>query len=423
MLTLNYTYRIYPDLNQQALLDEWLETCRLSYNYALRELKDWIASRKCPIDRCSLESEYIMSVDYPFPGYHQQQNNLPKAKKLFPRLASVPSQVLQTNIRRLHDAWDFFQKRGYGFPRWKKYGQMKSILFPQFKIIPITGWQVSLPKLGKVQINLHRPIPFGFTVKQIRIVKKAMGWFAVVSISSDIDLPRALPHGHFIGVDVGLLNYLATSDGFVEPGRKFLKSEQRRLKVLQRRLSKKTKRSANYEKARKKVEKQHNHISFKRKDYQFKLGHKLCDMADSIFVEDIDFRIMAKGFLGKYSVDAAFGQFRNILKYVGYRRGKFVAEVDHRGSSQTCPNCRIEVRKELGGRMHSCPECLYECDRDIASAQELCNRGIETYRGTLEKQEIDSQIVVLSGAMSLDKWRRGVMPTSDGRKPTVYSKS
>lgn len=56
-----------------------------------------------------------MSADYPFPGYHQQQNNLPKAKKLFPSLAAVPSQVLQTNIRRLHDAWDCLQKGGLGF--------------------------------------------------------------------------------------------------------------------------------------------------------------------------------------------------------------------------------------------------------------------------------------------------------------------
>ncbi|WP_237396104.1 transposase [Okeania sp. KiyG1] len=53
--------------------------------------------------------------------------------------------------------------------------------------------------------------------------------------------------------------------------------------MLQRRLSKKKKRSANYEKARIKVEKQHNHIGFKRKDYQFKLAHKLCDMAGTIF--------------------------------------------------------------------------------------------------------------------------------------------
>ena len=80
-MILNYAYRIYPDSKQIDLLNEWLETCRVSYNYALRELKDWIASRKCPIDRCSIESEYIMAADYPFPSYHQQQNNLPKAKK------------------------------------------------------------------------------------------------------------------------------------------------------------------------------------------------------------------------------------------------------------------------------------------------------------------------------------------------------
>jgi putative transposase len=420
MLTLNYTYRIYPDSEQQALLNEWLETCRLCYNYALRELKDWIASRKCPIDRCSLESEYIMAASYPFPGYHQQQNNLPKAKKLFPRLAAVPSQVLQTNIRRLHDAWDFFQKRGYGFPRFKKYGQMKSMLFPQFKTNPITGWQISLAKLGKVQINLHRPIPDGFMIKQVRIVKKAIGWFAIVSISSDIEIPQPLPHGHLLGVDLGLLNYLATSDGFVEKTRKFFKTEYRRLKVLQHRLAKKTKRSKNYEKARIRVEKQHNHIALIRKDYQFKLAHKLCDMADSIFVEDIDFRIMAKGFLGKHTIDAAFGQFRSILKYVGWMRGKFVAEVDHKGSSQVCPNCRIEVRKQLGDRIHFCPECLYEIDRDIASAQELCNRGQQTYPGTLEKQEIGSQ-VVLSGNFVLDKWRfRGAMPNSNVGNPALY---
>ena len=168
--------------------------------------------------------------------------------------------------------------------------------------------------------------------------------------------------------DVGLLSYCATSDGFVEPGRKFFKTLYSRLKVLQHRFSKKQKRSANYDKARKKVEAMHNHIAFKRKDYQFNLAHKLCDMADTVFLEDIDFRIMAKGFLGKHTVDASFGQFRQILKYVGKKRNVFVAEVDHRGTSQTCPNCRIEVRKELGDRIHSCSECRYEVNRDIASA-------------------------------------------------------
>ncbi|NQZ62901.1 transposase, partial [Crocosphaera sp.] len=405
------------DSKQEAMLDEWLEICRRSYNYALRELKDWIASRKCPIDRCSLESEYIMAASYPFPGYHQQQNQLPKAKKVFLELAKVPSQVLQTNIRRLHDAWDFFRNRGFGFPRFKKYGQMKSLLFPQFKNPPLQlpsqeglgvgGWQIKLPKLGKVQINLHRPIPDGFVIKQIRVVKKAMGWFAVIIIQSDINLPEVnAPFGHPLGLDVGLSSYLATSDNYVEKGRKFFKSEQRKLKLLQRRLSRKQKRSKNYEKARKRVEQQHNHIAFKRKDYQFKLAHKVCDMGDSIFMEDIDFRTMAKGFLGKHTLDASFGQFRDILKYVCLIRGKYFGLVDHRGTSQTCPNCRTEVRKTLADRTHYCPECGYRCDRDVASAQEICNRGIETTTLGLRGKETVCQVEV-SGVMSLDNWRRG----------------
>ena len=154
------------------------------------------------------------------------------------------------------------------------------------------------------------------------------------------------------------------------------------------------KRGKNYEKARIKVAKQHNHIDFKRKDYQFKLAHELCDKANTIFVEDCDYRIMAKGMLGKHTLDASFGQFRMILEYVGKKRDVFVGRVDHRGTSQTCPNCRTEVRKGIGDRYHTCTECGYQEDRDIASAQEICNRGQETYPGTLEKQEIASQVVL-----------------------------
>ncbi len=109
MLTLNYTYRIYSDPTEQQVTIGWLETCRQIYNHALRELKDWIASCKCPIDRCSLEKEYIIWSDGSFPRYQRQQNDLPKAKKEKPALSEVHSQVLQTRICRLHHTWDAFQ--------------------------------------------------------------------------------------------------------------------------------------------------------------------------------------------------------------------------------------------------------------------------------------------------------------------------
>ena len=67
---------------------------------------------------------------------------------------------------------------------------------------------------------------------------------------------------------------------------------------------------------------------------------------------------------------------------------------------------------------HECHECGYVVDRDIASAQEICNRGEETYRGIPEKQEMGSQ-VLLSGNLVLDKWRNLSKDSRGGQDPLV----
>jgi putative transposase len=377
MLTLNYRYRIYPDITQEKQLIEWMEICRTAYNYALREIKDWCDGRKCLIDRCSLEKEYILPADAKFPGEVQQLNSLPKAKKEFPRLSEVPSQVLQQAIKQLHRGWEYFQGRGFGFPRFKKHGQFKSLLFPQFKESPATNLHIKLPKIGAIPINLHRPIPSGFVVKQVRVMRKADKWYACINIQYDISVPDPAPYGHPIGVDIGLEKFLATSDGTLVKRPKFFKSLLIKLKLLQRRLSKKQKRSKNYEKARLKVARLHHKIDNTRKDFHFKQAHALCDAGDMVFMEDLDYRISAKGMLGKHMLDAGFGQFRNLVKYVCWKRGKFFGEVDARGTSQTCPECGIEVKKDLSIRQHQCLHCGYTTDRDVASGQVIRNRGIE----------------------------------------------
>ncbi|NJM27627.1 MAG: transposase [Pseudanabaena sp. RU_4_16] len=376
MITMNYRYRIYPDTTQQEILSEWMETCRMAYNYALREIKDWCNSRKCLVDRCSLTQEYIIPADAPFPSEVNQLNALPKAKKVFSRLGEVPSQVLQQIIKQLHKAWENFQKRGFGFPRFKKYGQIKSLLFPQFKESPVTGNSILLPKIGLILINLHRPITEGFAVKQVRILKKADIWYASINIQCNVNVPDAMPHGHPIGVDLGLERFLATSDGALVKPPKFFKQMQSKLKLLQRRLSRKQKRSKNYEKQRIKVARMHHRIDNTRKDFHFKQAHALCESADMIFMEDLDFTIMAKGFLGKHMLDGGFGQFRSITKYVCWKLGKFFGEVNSRGTSQECPECGVTVKKALTVRVHHCPECRYTTDRDVASGQVIKNRGI-----------------------------------------------
>jgi len=376
MLTLNHRYRIYPDAAQEQTLIEWIDICRSAYNYALREIKDWCDSRKCLLDRCSLEKEYILPADLKFPKEINQLNNLPKAKKEFPRLSEVHSQVLQQAIKQLHRGWEYFQERGFGFPRFKKYGQFKSLLFPQFKENPVTDLHIKLPKIGAIPINLHRPITKGFVVKQVRILRKADRWYAIINIQCNVSVPDPMPHGYPIGVDIGLEKFLATSEGILVKPPKFFRTMQGKLKLLQRRLSRKKKRSKNYERSRLKVARLHHTIDNTRKDFHFKQAHSLCDAGDMVFMEDLDYRTMAKGMFGKHMLDAGFGQFRTIVKYVCWNRGKFFGEVNAWETSQECPECGVEVRKNLSVRVHHCQSCGYTTDRDVASSQVIRNRGL-----------------------------------------------
>ncbi len=402
---MNYAYRIYPDLHQSAMMLEWLETSRQVYNRALRELKDWINSRKCLADRCSIEREYIIPADVPFPSYHRQQNDLPKLKESWTALKNVHSQVLQTTIRRLHDTWEVCQSRGFGLPRFKKFGQFKSFVFPQFKDNPINGFEIKLPKLGSIPVSLSRPIPEGFTVKQVRVLSKARGtqWYVVVTIQSDVTVPDAPLHGRVIGIDLGLERFVTVSDGSFIERPKFFKSGHRKLKLLQRRAARKQKRSANWEKAQVKVARQYHHIANKRKDFHFKTAHQLCDQAETIFAEDLNTVGLIRGMLRKECVDAAFGQFLLIQEWVAQKRGAFFMRVNPNGTSQTCPQCGTTVHKSLGEREHHCPECGYRTHRDHAAAQVVeirgldlvlvDNRGTETVcAGVLAGSEMTSQV-------------------------------
>ncbi len=72
MITLSYEYKLIPTNKQANTFDDWLEICRKVYNYALAERKDYVNSRKCRIDACSIHSEYIMAADAQRPNYYSQ---------------------------------------------------------------------------------------------------------------------------------------------------------------------------------------------------------------------------------------------------------------------------------------------------------------------------------------------------------------
>ena len=384
MLNLTYSYRIYPSLDQEAQMLDWLEQCRRVYNYALAERKDWISSRKCPVNACSLKQEYIISADTPYPDYYKQQNALTKAKEGIPELKAVHSQVLQDALKRLDKSFKFMQERGFGFPRFKKFGQYRSFVFPQFKSNPVNGFEIKLPKIGAITINLHRSIPDGFEVKQVRVVFKPSGWYAQLILQADISVPDVMPHGEPIGIDLGLEKFLAVSTGELVERPRFFVDLQSKLRWLQRKLRNKKKGSTNYRKIQAKIRKLHEHIHGRRREFHFLTAHKLCEGAGIIFAEDLNLKMTSRGMLAKHCLDAAWGSFLEILKWVCWKRGVYFAKVDPNGTSQTCPQCGTHTgKKELSERGHHCSECGYTTDRDVAAAQVVMQRGLVTVGQTV----------------------------------------
>ncbi len=380
MLNLTYEFKAIPTNEQVQTIEHTLTVCRKVWNFALRERKDWTNSRKCQINACSIVGEYIIPADAPYPNYYEQANSLTRAKAEFPELKTVNAQVLQQVIRKLETAFVDMKRKGMGFPRFKNRYRMRSFVYPQLgKGQLLNGNQIKLPQLGWLKYVKSREIPDGFAVKQARIIRKASGYFVQFSLECDVSVPGVMPHGHPVGIDLGLDKFVATSEGLVIDRPRFLSSLHRKLKLLQRRLKHKQKGSSNRHKLNRKIARLHQRISDTRKDWHFKLAHKLCDGAGMIFVEDIDFRVWAKGMFGKHTLDAGFGQFISILQWVCWKRGVYFVKVDKDYTSQVCPQCDAHTgKKELSVRIHACPECGYTAHRDVAAAQIVRNRGIFT---------------------------------------------
>jgi putative transposase len=119
VLTLTYEYKARPTDEQIQLIEHTLDVCRKVWNFALRERKDWINSRKSPINACSIMSEYIISADKSYPNYNAQAKSLTLAKAQFPELKTVNAQVLQQVLRKLETAFIDMKRKGMGFPRFK----------------------------------------------------------------------------------------------------------------------------------------------------------------------------------------------------------------------------------------------------------------------------------------------------------------
>ena len=385
VFNLVYEFKLKPTSAQVAQFEDWLELNRRVYNYALAERKDWFKSRSCQINACSILSEYIIPADAKRPTFASQCQALTVHRQTNSNLQTVQSQVLQQTLRRLEKAFVSMWEQNHGFPRFKKTGQMRSFVFPQLGKNPLQSGRIKLPMIGWVRFRQSRLIPDEAKSKQACVVRRASGWYVMLTLQWNVDVPQVMPHDDAIGIDVGIKHFVAVSNGRLFPNPRLFKKLERKLKLLQQRVSKKLSGSNNRKKAQYKVSRLHEKIKNVRKQYHWELAHNLCDWAGMVFAEELNLKALAKGMLAKHCLDAGWGQFLQILEQCCLKRGVYFQKVDSKETSQICPNCLTETgKKTLAERKHYCNHCGYTTDRDVAAAQIVLVRGLAAVGHTVK---------------------------------------
>ncbi|NET11752.1 MAG: IS200/IS605 family element transposase accessory protein TnpB [Okeania sp. SIO1H6] len=377
-----YQYKLRPNKEQIATIELWLELLRRQYNYRLGEKFSWWSENRCPVNACPLVMPIPQLRDNP--NYYSQKRDLVNTKDKFPEYKLIHSQVLQDCIKRVKlafDRWFKADKNGtrLGKPRFKGKGRYRSFTYPQIKLDCIEENQINLPKIGKVKLIQHRPIPEGFQIKTVTISRKADGYYVTLSLENK-SVPALTTKveptlKNILGIDMGLHKFLVTSEGDAVPIPQYYRKSQKRLQTLQKRLSRKKKGSKRWLKAVKAVAKQHKKVADKRKDFHFKTANELLSKGKVIAYENLNIKGLAKTRLSKSINDAGWGQFLSILNVKAENAGQKTIAVNPQNTSQDCSNCDEKVPKELSIRTHSCPHCGIIIDRDLNAAINIKNRA------------------------------------------------
>jgi putative transposase len=106
-------------------------------------------------------------------------------------------------------------EQSQGFPRFKKKGALRSFNQPQLGTTFPQGNRFKLPVIGRIKFWQDRPIPQGAIVKQARVVRRSTGWYIMLILQWDVSIPDTIPHGNPVGIDIGLTNFVATSNGLL----------------------------------------------------------------------------------------------------------------------------------------------------------------------------------------------------------------
>lgn len=303
------------------------------------------------------------------------------------------TKVMNQAIRQMLTAYDRFFKQHNGFPKFKSKKDKQSALFPLEAISRVN-------KFNERKITLIKPlkdIKFRCSdlyhkrlqrhkdkIRNATLSKTKSGNYF---LSILIDLPQEEVvkferTNRHVGIDLGVKDFVITSDGEVFENKHFFKKQEDKIAKLQRQLSKKQKSSINRNKQRVKIAKAFERLTNKKDVYIHSVVNELLTFYDTVFMEDLNVKGMLRNHhIAKAIQEIGLYRFRQVLEDKAKNNYKKVVFVDRLyPSSKTCSNCGYKKQDlKLIDREWVCPNCGKHHDRDINAAINIlheCERMI-----------------------------------------------
>ena len=366
--------RLYPNKDQELKLNKVLGCYRFVYNQTLaRKQQEYNDNKKS------------LSINDLSKFFHGE---LLKDEQ-YTWLKEENTKVMKQAIRQMMSAYDKFFKQHNGFPKFKSKKDRQSALFPleaiskknTFKERKITLTQpLKNIRFKCSDLYFNRLKQYHDKIRSATLSKTKSGNFF---LSILIELPneevvKFKLTNENVGIDLGVKDFVITSDGEVFENKHFYKSQENKINKLQRQLSKKQKGSNNRNKARIKLAKAFEKLTNQKENYIHSVVNELLKYYDIIFMEDLNVKGMLKNNkLAKAIQEVGFYRFKLILTDKAFNNGKQVIFIDRfYPSSKICSVCGYKKSDlKLSDREWICPVCGEHHDRDINAAMNILSEG------------------------------------------------
>jgi len=293
------------------------------------------------------------------------------------------SKVLQQNLIDLDQAYkSFFKMNGSGFPRFKAKHGKESCRFPVDAIMGVTGNRINIIRpLKDIHFKCSKRDEIALNKNQIKsgtLTKTKSGNY-VFSVLIDTNLNKSLPKTKkTIGIDLGIKDFIVTSDNKIYENIKIKRNNKQKLKKLYQNLSKKQNGSKNKDKTRIKLAKYHEKLNNIKENYLYHTVNQLLSENQTIVIEDLNVKEMMKTkYLAKSIQELSLSRFISILTYKAKWYGRDIIEIDRWfPSSKLCSCCGYKNQNlTLNDRVWTCPNCKSLLNRDLNAALNIKNEG------------------------------------------------